>query len=77
MEIHADKAHGCCKGTDGDKPATAVIDPVCGMTVDPATARGKVDYQGRTYYFCSTSCVGKFQADPTRYLNQPSKEQTQ
>lgn len=31
----------------------AHIDPVCGMTVDPATAAGKFDYEGQTYYFCS------------------------
>ena len=46
-----------------------VTDPVCGMKVDPARAKGSVTYEGETYHFCSTSCVQKFQADPTRYLH--------
>jgi Cu+-exporting ATPase len=45
------------------------LDPVCGMTVDPARAAGHVDYQGTTYYFCSKGCVAKFSADPTKYLS--------
>src|SRR5260221_7299567 len=44
------------------------IDPVCGMTVDPASAAGSVEHGGKTYYFCSTHCVEKFRADPERYL---------
>ena len=44
------------------------IDPVCGMTVDPAKAAGHTDYKGKTYYFCATSCLRKFTADPERYL---------
>ena len=47
----------------------AHIDPVCGMTVDPATAAGTFDYEGETYYFCSQSCLRKFSADPQAYLN--------
>ena len=43
-------------------------DPVCGMTVDPARAAGHTDYKGQTYYFCGTSCLKKFTADPDRYL---------
>ncbi|HZF41369.1 MAG TPA: heavy metal translocating P-type ATPase [Blastocatellia bacterium] len=45
------------------------IDPVCGMTVDPATAAGKFDYEGETYYFCSPNCLRKFSAAPQGYLN--------
>ena len=45
-----------------------VIDPVCGMTVDPARAKGSVDHNGQTYFFCGLSCVAKFQADPLKYL---------
>ena len=47
---------------------TQVIDPVCGMTVDPATAAGKTEYAGKTYYFCHPSCKAKFEADPQNYL---------
>jgi P-type Cu+ transporter len=46
----------------------SVIDPVCGMTVDPAHAAGRTDYAGKTYYFCATSCLTRFKADPERYL---------
>ncbi|MBD0324481.1 MAG: HAD-IC family P-type ATPase, partial [Aldersonia sp.] len=44
------------------------IDPVCGMTVDPASAAGQTKYKGRTYYFCAKSCQTKFEADPERFL---------
>ncbi|HVL13210.1 MAG TPA: YHS domain-containing protein, partial [Gemmata sp.] len=50
-----------------------VIDPVCGMTVDPATAAGSYEHAGTTYHFCSRHCVDKFRADPARYLgSQPA-----
>jgi Cu+-exporting ATPase len=45
-----------------------MIDPVCGMIVDPARAAGHTEYKGKTYYFCATSCLKKFTADPERYL---------
>lgn len=48
--------------------AAGAIDPVCGMTVQPATAAGSDEFQGKTYYFCSTSCLAKFRADPIHYL---------
>jgi P-type Cu+ transporter len=44
------------------------IDPVCGMTVDTATAAGKFDYEGETYYFCHPNCLRKFSAAPQEYL---------
>src|SRR6185312_9382858 len=44
------------------------IDPVCGMKVDPAAAAGHYIYQGKTYYFCSISCLDTFKADPERFL---------
>ena len=44
-----------------------MTDPVCGMQVDPATARGRVDYEGETYYFCSAGCRAKFEASPGQY----------
>jgi P-type Cu+ transporter len=45
------------------------LDPVCGMTVDPARAAGTVDHDGTTYYFCSKGCAAKFEADPKKYLS--------
>jgi len=49
------------------EPAGA-LDPVCGMTVDPARAAGSVAHAGTTYHFCSTHCVAKFRAHPAKYL---------
>jgi P-type Cu+ transporter len=49
------------------------IDPVCGMTVEPATAAAKVEHQGRAYYFCSQHCAHTFKADPQRYLGGTDK----
>jgi Cu+-exporting ATPase len=43
-------------------------DPVCGMTVEPTTAKAKVEHMGSTYYFCWDGCAQKFQADPEKYL---------
>ena len=43
-------------------------DPVCGMSVDPATSKHQADHAGVTYYFCSAGCRGKFVADPSRFL---------
>jgi Cu+-exporting ATPase len=44
------------------------LDPVCGMKVDPGTARFRAEYSGRTYYFCCAGCETKFRSDPARYL---------
>ncbi len=51
----------------------AVIDPVCGMTVQPSTAAGSYEYQGKTYHFCATSCLTKFRNDPIPYLTPPEQ----
>ena len=51
----------------------AAIDPVCGMTVQPSTAAGSYEYQGKTYYFCATSCLAKFRTDPIHYLTPPEQ----
>ena len=45
-----------------------MIDPICGMTVEPNSAAGKFAYEGQTYYFCSTHCEKLFQSDPAKYL---------
>ncbi len=44
-------------------------DPVCGMTVDPATAASSVEQEGKLYHFCSRGCAEKFQRDPKKYLD--------
>jgi Cu+-exporting ATPase len=49
-----------------------VVDPVCGMQVDPRTARGgSFEHEGTTYHFCSPRCRERFAADPARYLAPP------
>ncbi len=41
---------------------TQVVDPICGMTVDPEHAAGSSERDGETYYFCSLGCKEKFDA---------------
>jgi Cu+-exporting ATPase len=43
-------------------------DPVCGMTVDPPSARAIVEHDGKTHYFCSPGCAAKFRANPEKYV---------
>ncbi len=45
-------------------------DPVCGMQVEEANAAGQTEREGTTYYFCSTACKDKFEANPDDYTNQ-------
>jgi Cu+-exporting ATPase len=46
------------------------IDPVCGMDVDEGDAGGKGQYEGKTYYFCSSDCKREFQEAPESYAFQ-------
>lgn len=43
-------------------------DPVCGMDVDPKTAKFKSDYQGKVYFFCSEDCKVKFDQNPEVFV---------
>jgi Cu+-exporting ATPase len=62
--------HGHHHASDGPSAgSTKVIDPVCGMTVDPATSRHRFDYRGETHHFCSAGCRTKFAAAPEQYLD--------
>ncbi|CAN1568795.1 ZntA Cation transport ATPase [Caulobacteraceae bacterium] len=69
-EDHA--AHSCCAGKA--KVANGVLDPVCGMTVDPATTPHHASHAGADYHFCSAGCRTKFQADPEKYLSKDRAE---
>ncbi len=51
-------------------------DPVCGMDVNPATARYKTPYHGKEYFFCCAGCQAKFQANPEKILSTPPKPMT-
>jgi P-type Cu+ transporter len=50
------------------RPSGAERDPVCGMTVDPATAKHRAEHAGQSYFFCSARCQEKFTAEPGRYI---------
>jgi YHS domain-containing protein len=43
-------------------------DPVCGMTVDVATAAHTRVHGGQTFYFCCAGCQAEFERDPSKYL---------
>ncbi|MCP1375908.1 heavy metal translocating P-type ATPase [Dyella lutea] len=64
-----DHVHGHQHDHAGD-PARAVKDPVCGMTVDPHTAKHRAEHEGHTYYFCAARCREKFVAEPQAYLGE-------
>ncbi|MDX2266194.1 MAG: heavy metal translocating P-type ATPase [Hyphomicrobiales bacterium] len=62
-------AHSSCAKKHGANASEgAAIDPVCGMSVDPHTAKHHADFGGQPYYFCSVGCKTKFEADPAKYL---------
>jgi xanthine dehydrogenase accessory factor len=57
--------------TTNDQPLAEVneaTDPVCGMTVDIATAHYTTEYAGQTYYFCCAGCQRSFEKEPDPYL---------
>ena len=64
---------GAAKPAAGSKAK----DPVCGMDVDPAAAKYKSNYSGKTYYFCSAGCLGKFREKPEQYLGGPTAKPAQ
>jgi xanthine dehydrogenase accessory factor len=55
-------------------PALEAIDPVCGMTVEIATAHFSSEYAGTTYYFCAAGCKRSFDKEPQKYI-QPESSQ--
>ena len=63
---HQESQHHAAAGLDG------VRDPVCGMTVDPAAAEHRSEHAGHAYYFCSSRCRERFEADPAHYLTPAS-----
>ncbi len=69
MSVTAEHHHHHHEGQAG-----TAIDPVCGMTVDPASAKARADYKGGTYYFCCAGCQAKFTANPEKYLKPRAPE---
>ena len=68
MDANHHHAGHCHHDHSAFAPAT-VTDPVCGMTVDPATTAHHHELGGTTYHFCSAGCRAKFVDDPRRYLH--------
>jgi Cu+-exporting ATPase len=69
---HDHSGHDASGHDHGDHPSDAKVkarDPVCGMTVDPATSKYRSNHQGQTYHFCSAGCRTKFIAAPESYLD--------
>ncbi len=63
--------------THNEKDAGSLArDPVCGMTVDPATAKHSAEHAGTTYFFCSGHCAEKFRAQPETVLAGPPRPMT-
>ncbi|MGI9067976.1 MAG: heavy metal translocating P-type ATPase [Pyrinomonadaceae bacterium] len=62
--------------TDSHSDPQLARDLVCGMNIDPNKAAGSFEYQGETYYFCSTHCIQRFREDPERFLNKAPEPMT-
>jgi Cu+-exporting ATPase len=68
-DAHAAHAHASCGGGHKASAATApAIDPVCGMKVDPATAKHRFSHRGQDYFFCGARCRERFEAEPDKFL---------
>ncbi|WP_051630883.1 heavy metal translocating P-type ATPase [Afifella pfennigii] len=63
----------CCGGHHHDEAAEVspalLVDPVCGMKVDPNAGKPWAEHEGRVYHFCREGCREKFLADPQKYLS--------
>jgi YHS domain-containing protein len=57
-------------GNIWERRYTMARDPVCGMNVNEQQAAGKSEYQGQTYYFCSSNCKQQFDQNPQRYASE-------
>lgn len=78
--LESSKPSSACCGGGGKRdkaattPAPSMVDPVCGMTVDPATARSST-LGGTPHYFCGARCLSRFEANPAAYLEEPKQGQ--
>jgi Cu+-exporting ATPase len=78
---HDSQNHVCCAGhaKNAVDPAGSqqAVDPVCGMTVDPATTQHHAEHDSTAYHFCSAGCRAKFVTDPARYLSKGGQSQSE
>ena len=80
-ESNSPDPHSCCGNAQAHGhqaiPSRAASqatekDPVCGMDVDPNTARHRAEFEGKTYYFCAAGCRQKFLSHPEQYIHRTS-----
>lgn len=62
MTGHSDHMASAAEGEE------TALDPVCGMVIGRSHAADRLDYQGKTYYFCSKDEKEVFLKDPEKYL---------
>ena len=67
-ETHHNHTHDTHDTHAGPPAPGTTTDPVCGMSVDPATTPHGAIHAGAHYYFCSAGCLARFTADPVRYI---------
>ena len=67
-ELVQERAAGnLAAASPADVPTHEAIDPVCGMTVDVASAMYRSTFEDTTYYFCSAGCLTRFEENPARF----------
>jgi P-type Cu+ transporter len=75
MHNHSDSPHSACchkpqsKASHEHVTAGTVVDPVCGMTVDPSTTAHHAEHEGHAYHFCSAKCRERFELRPELYID--------
>ncbi|MBY0278762.1 cadmium-translocating P-type ATPase [Candidatus Binatia bacterium] len=62
-DVHAEHNHSA----HSVPRAAETVDPVCGMNVDPTTAKYRAEHAGAAYGFCSARCRERFLAEPERF----------
>jgi P-type Cu+ transporter len=73
MSMHDHHSHQQAYPGDAGEAAHLVKDPVCGMDVDPRSAKHSAEVGGSTYYFCCNGCKTKFVANPASYIAKQPK----
>ncbi|MCA6106122.1 heavy metal translocating P-type ATPase [Bradyrhizobium cenepequi] len=73
---HGAPTPSCCGGKHGTAAGNGALatDPVCGMKVDPATAKHRFNYRSEDYFFCSARCRERFAVEPEKFLNPRESE---
>jgi xanthine dehydrogenase accessory factor len=64
----SDEADGRQLPPPDSRVPPAVVDPVCGMTVEIGEGTPSLVHEGQVYYFCCPGCYGRFQREPARFL---------